>query len=215
MRKMVVFDMDNTLLQGKFIDSCAKKYNFRQALALLRNIDTNSISLTKRIGSFLKGKPVQELVKIADEMPLVKDVAEVIEELKQRNYIVGIISDSYEPVTDHIAKKIGADFSLGYELARTEDCLTGDVSIPSYFYFNEDSTCEHPVCKTNALRHICSVFDVSMKNTIVLGSNDTDLCMLRHAGLGISFASSSEVVRSTAGKRISTPAFKELLEFAP
>ncbi|HYC29149.1 MAG TPA: glycosyl transferase family 2, partial [Chitinophagaceae bacterium] len=84
MRKMVVFDMDNTVLQGKFIDVCAKKYNFRQALALLKNIDKNSISLAKRIGSFLKAKPVQELVRIADEIPVVRDIPEVIDELKQR-----------------------------------------------------------------------------------------------------------------------------------
>ncbi|MGB8192545.1 MAG: HAD family hydrolase, partial [Chitinophagaceae bacterium] len=145
MRKMVVFDMDNTLLQGRFIDSCAKKYNFRQALALLRNIDTNSISLTKRIGSFLKDKPVQELVRIADEMPLINDVSDVMKELKQRNYIVGIISDSYELITNHIAKKTGADFSISYGLANNDDLATGEVHIPSCFYFNENSSCEHPI----------------------------------------------------------------------
>src|SRR5215213_6627733 len=108
MRKMVVFDMDNTVLQGRFIDACAKRYNFRQALDLIQNIDKNSISLARRIGSFLKAKPVQELIRIADDIPVINDIPRVITELKLRNYEVGIISDSYDIVARDIAIKIGA-----------------------------------------------------------------------------------------------------------
>ncbi len=52
--KMVVFDMDNTILRGRFIDDCAERFNFKQALNLLRQIDHDPVSLTIRIASFLK-----------------------------------------------------------------------------------------------------------------------------------------------------------------
>lgn len=215
MRKMVVFDMDNTVLQGKFIDACAKKYNFRQALALLQNIDKNSISLAKRIGSFLKAKPVQELVKVADEIPIIRDIPDVVKELKQRNYEVGLICDSYDIIAHHIAKKIGADFYLSYELRQIENISTGEVNIPAYFYYCEESSCDHPVCKTNALRHLCRQQDVALQNCIVVGDSETDICMLSHAGIGVAFCTSSELVRKMAGKQIDKPAFSELLEYAP
>ena len=209
-----MFEMDNTILQGKFIDACAKKYNFRQALALLRNIDKNSISLTKRIASFLKGKSVQELEKAADDMPMVKDMYEVMQQLKQRNYITGIITDSYQVVAQRIAQRIGADFHLSYELEVSDGVATGGVSIPSYFYFSERSSCDHPVCKTNALRHVCEVHDVSMDNCIVVGDSENDLCMVRHAGVGVAFCTTSELLRNVAPKKINKPEFRELLEYA-
>lgn len=215
MRKMVVFDMDNTVLQGKFIDACAKKYNFRQALALLQNIDKNSISLAKRIGSFLKAKPVQELVKVADEIPIIRDIPDVVKELKQRRYEVGIICDSYDIVANHVAKKIGADFYLSYELRHIENISTGEVNIPPYFHYCEESSCDHPVCKTNALRHLCRQRNVTLQNCIVVGDSDTDVCMLSHAGVGVAFCTSSELVRKMSGKQIDKPAFSELLEYAP
>jgi glucosyl-3-phosphoglycerate synthase len=195
MRKMVVFEMDNILVQGKYIDNCAKRYNFEQALNLLRQIDKNKISLARRIGHFLKGKPVHELVAIADEMPLKEDIDHVTRELQQRGYVIGIISDSYQLVTQHIGKKIGASFTLSYSLGHTNEIATGEVSIPSIFYFNENSTCEHPVCKTNALRHVCKEYDVAMNNCIVIAGSENATCMKRHAGVGVEL--------------------QELLEYAP
>jgi glucosyl-3-phosphoglycerate synthase len=215
MRKMVVFDLDNTVLQGKFIDVCAKKYNFRQALALLQNIDKNSISLAKRIGSFLKAKPVPELVRIADEMPVAQDIPEVVKELKQRQYTVGIITDSYDVVASHITKKIGADFHLSYQLQQIENISTGEVIIPPWFCYSENSSCNHPVCKTNALRHICRVQDVPLENCIVAGDSESDLCMLSHAGVSVAFCTSSELLKQIACRQINKRGLSELLAYAP
>ena len=133
MRKMVVFDMDNALLQGRFIDICAKKYNFKQALDLLRNIDKNSISFTKRVASFLQGKAIQELTKIADDIPLTKDITEVAKELKERGYVIGIITDGYQVIASRVGNAIGADWCLSYELDHIGGVATGQVRIPSIF----------------------------------------------------------------------------------
>jgi len=215
MKKMVVFEMDNTVLHGRFLDTCAKKYNFLQAMDLLRNIDKNSISLAKRVSSFLKGKSIQELVRLADEMPMTKDINNVIAELRSRGYAIGLITDSYQVIAEHICKKIGGDFCLSYELAQSEGYATGEVKIPSSFCFSEESTCDHPVCKTNALRSICREMDVELENTIVVGDSDNDLCMIRHAGVGVAFCTSSELLRAIAPKKINDRSFSELLEYAP
>jgi len=212
---MVVFDMDNTLLQGRFIDTCAKKYNFKQALALLRNIDKNSISLAKRTGSFLQGKAVQELTRMVEDMPMAKDIEDVIRELKQRRYTVGIITDGYNVIANHIGEKIGADFCISYELDCSDGVATGQVNIPNDFYYSENSSCDHPVCKTNALRKACQRYDIPMQNSIVIGGSENDLCMIRHAGIGVAFCTSSEILRTVAKKSITQPLFYELLELAP
>jgi len=54
--KLVVFDMDNTLLKGRFIDVCADEFGFKKELMDARSAETEVVPLTKRIATFLKGK---------------------------------------------------------------------------------------------------------------------------------------------------------------
>jgi phosphoserine phosphatase SerB len=213
-KKMLVFDMDDTLLRGRFIDKCAEKYNFKQALSLLRQIDHDPASLTARIALFLTGRRKSELQEIAERIPLVDDIAEVTVEMRRRGYFVGIISDSYQLVTDYIAHKLNLDFSLGNELQCDGEYLNGQVSIPFYFKHSEKSTCRHPVCKTNALRYICNLYGIGMENCVVVGDSENDICIVKHAGLGVAFCTTNEPLISAAGKHIEQKAFGELLKFA-
>jgi glucosyl-3-phosphoglycerate synthase len=212
--KLVVFDMDNTLLHGRFIDTCAERFNFKQALNLLRQIDHDPVSLTVRIASFLEGKRKSELLQIVEGISLVDDIVEVVSELKKRSYAVGIISDSYQLITQYVAKKINADFWMGNELQYEDEVLTGQVLIPSYFHYSEESTCKHQVCKTNALRYICKRYHVKLEDCIVVGDSDNDVCMIRHAGTGVSFCTTSEMLKNTARIHIEQRKFNELLSFA-
>jgi len=212
---MVVFDLDDTLLQRRFIDVCAERFNFSQALKLLRQLDHDSLTLTKRIAAFLKGKALTELTEIADSIPLVEDVAHVIEELKRRNYVVGIISDSYQVVADRISETIGADFCLANELQFEGRVLTGEVLIPSFFHYSADSKCRHQVCKTNALQFAARKFGVDLANCIVVGDGENDICMIRNSGVGIAFCTTSQLLSSAAKQQIRERSFRKLLEYAP
>jgi len=213
-RKMVVFDMDNTLLQNRFIEVCAEEFKFKQALSLLRQIDFDQTSLTQRIASFLKGKKRSELLHIASSIPLVPDIHEVIVRLRERSYIIGIISDSYQVITEMVAKKIDADFELANELQFVGDHSTGEVLIPSYFHYSPYSSCKHQVCKTNALRFICRTYNVRLKDCLVVGDSDNDACMLAHAGMSVAFCTTSELLKSIAKKHIVKCSFSELLMYA-
>lgn len=212
--KIVAFDMDNTLLQKRFIDRCAEEYNFTQALALLRHLNNDPITLTIKIASFLKDKTTAELLSIASGIDLVDDTYDVVNALKERNYIIGIISDSYQLVAQCVAQKIGADFWLANELQSEAGRITGEVLIPSYFLHSEDSGCKHRVCKTNALRHICKKYNSSFGQCIVVGDSDNDICVLKHAGTGVAFCSTSDLLNSVAARRIDQRSFKSILEYA-
>lgn len=213
-RKMVVFDMDNTLLRKRYIEECADHFKFKQALALLRQIDHDPVSLTKRIAWFLKDRKKKELLEIGESIPLVDDIVEVANQLKKRNYTIGIISDSYQIITQMVAEKINADFELSNELQFLGDLATGDVLIPSYFHYSAESTCKHQVCKTNALRHICRAYNTKLENCIMVGDSDNDICILKHSGIGVSFCTTSELVKQAAQQHITSPSFAELLSIA-
>lgn len=211
LKKLLVFDMDNTLLRGRFIDTCAAKFSFEKELTILRSSEKDPAVLTKRIAMLLRGLSHGELLQVASSIPVVEDTVEVIEQLKQKGVKVGIISDSYQLVVDYVKNKVGADFALGNRLEFFEGKATGEVIIPSWFYNNLKSRCNHTICKTNALQQIARKHNISFENCITIGDSENDLCMIEQSGMGIAFCSDNEKLRSNADMIIDRHSFFQLL----
>jgi phosphoserine phosphatase len=211
--KMVIFDMDNTILKGQFINECAKMYGFFPALEDMRAIEKDPIILTKLIGLMIKGRTMDDLLNIVDNMEMVSDVKTVIEELKQKGYLIGIISSSYTLITNYVKQKIGADFSLAYNLEFVEGKTTGEVNLPFYFFGSPESICGHSFCKTNALQYACEKYNVLLKNCMVIGDSKFDRCMVGHAGTGVAFCTEDELLEKIAGTSIKEKSFESLLAF--
>jgi glucosyl-3-phosphoglycerate synthase len=212
--KMVVFDMDDTILKGRFIDECAKRFGFLPVLEDLRAREKDPIILTKRIGLMLKGKTIDDLLNVADDMDIVEDVKKVIKELKSKKYFAGIISNSYSLITNYIKQKIGADFSLANNLEFLEGRTTGEVNLPYYFFGSPESVCGHSFCKTNALQYACEKYNVLLKNCIVVGDSMDDRCMIGHAGKGVAFCTNDELLERVATISIKEKSFESLLAMA-
>ncbi|RYY18673.1 MAG: glycosyltransferase [Chitinophagaceae bacterium] len=212
--KMVIWDMDDTILKGRFVDECAKAYGFTAKLEDLRDKEKDPIILTKRIALLLKGRSIDELLQVANQIPLVDDIREVVTELKARGYITGIISHSYLLITNFLRQKIGADFSYANQLEYFDGMATGEVNLPSYFFGSPESICGHAYCKTNALQYACEKHNVPLRNCIVVGDNYDDRCIVGHAGKGIAFCSKDELLNTIAFRNIQEPSFKEMLNLA-
>ena len=214
LKKMVVFDMDNTILQGRFIYHAAEKFHFRKELLDIISNNNESYLITKMIARLLKGLNLAQLIEVADSIPLVDDAAEVVAELKKREYIVGIISDSYNFVASHIANKIGAHFSIANELEFSKSRATGEVKVLSYFIKTDQSRCNHNFCKSNALIDLSKKYNIPLSNIIAIGDSENDICMVRHAGIGVAFCSDNKLLNSIADKVVAEKRFAPVLEFA-
>lgn len=193
-RKIVVFDLDSALLQENFLDICARNFNFSQALSLLRQIDQEHLSILARAASFMRGRKVQELVALTEKISLVDNVVDIVDELKSKSCVVGIVSNSYQVVADKIGEKINADFVLANELNTEGDVITGGFSISHCFLQSKSSTCRHRVCKTNALHYLCSCHDLPLANCLVIGDVESDSCLIKHAGHAVSIGDSDNLL---------------------
>lgn len=212
LHKMIVFDMDNTLLQGSFIEACAVKFSFEEELAGLRSIEKDPAALTKHIARLLKGFSLGELLQVAASIPLVDDAIEVVEQLRKKGNVVGIISDSYQFVAEYVKNKLGANFAIGNQLDFFEGKATGEVIIPSYFYNHAESKCNHSICKTNILMHVSRKYEITLENCIAIGNNANELCMIQQAGMGIAFCTTNKRLKNAADKTIDILSFAGLLE---
>jgi glucosyl-3-phosphoglycerate synthase len=211
--KIVVFDMDDTILRGRFINVCAKRFGFEDKLEKLRLHENDPVILSKQIALLLEGLSISDLLNVASSISLVDDIRDVVKELRRRGHIVGIISDSYQVVANYIKNKIDADFAMANQLEYFEGKATGEVKIPSWFYRGKHSICNHSVCKTNAMLHVCSRYQVQPENCVAVGDSANDRCMIRHAGTGVAFCTKDELLRMVADRNINKPSFAELLHY--
>lgn len=209
--RMLIFDMDDTILKGRTIDACAKTFGFTNKLNDLREEEKDGMILTKRIALLLKGRTIDDMLNVVSTIPMIDDIKEVVANFKERGYVIGIISNSYSLVTNYVRQTIGADFSYANQLEFFDGKCTGEVNMPSYFFGSPESLCGHSYCKTNALHYACEKYNVQLKNCIVVGDSRDDRCMVAHAGKGVSFCSQDELLETIATKNIREPSFQSLL----
>lgn len=213
-RKMIVFDMDNTLLQGSFIQAAANHFGFRKELTDIIERRESSYIRTQKIARLLEGRTFAELVHVVEAIPMVGDAVHVVRELQSRGYICGIISDSYHCIANHVKNMLGLDFTLGNELEFQKSIATGEVKIPSQWMKDRFSICEHEHCKSNMFLHILNRFDINMANSVAVGDGENDICMVKMAGTGVSFNSTNNLLDSVADYVFKDGSLRPVLEIA-
>lgn len=212
LKKMIIFDMDNTILHKSFIRTLAEKFGFTENLLDIISENSNPYTRTKLLARLLKGLDIKQLLEAVDSIPVTGDFENILGEYKSHGYICGIISDSYDCITNHLVNKYGLDFSIANELEFSNSVATGEVKIPSVFIKTKESRCNHDFCKANAMREIARRYGVDVKNIIAIGDSESDICMVKDCGIGIAFCSSNETLNSVAGKVISERSFTPLAE---
>lgn len=211
LKKIAIFDMDNTLLKASFIHTAAEKFGFKKELIEIVTTQTNPFIRTKQIARLLKGKNISELLKVAEEIPVTPNAQKTINLLKENGFVVGLISDSYDCITNHFKNRFSFDFSLANELEFSKSFATGEVKIPSFFLSHEGSVCNHEYCKSHALTHICKNFNVPISDTLTIGDSENDICIIKKSGIGVSFCSTNKLLDTIADFVIKEPDFDLLI----
>lgn len=213
-KKMIIFDMDNTILEGSFIARAADVFSFKAELIKIVTENSNPYTRTKLIATLMKNRSIEEILAVVDDISIVSDAESVICELKNRGYICGIISDSYDVVTNHVKNKLGLDFSIANELEFSKSVATGEVKVPSYFFRTSESKCNHDLCKSNVVRHLVKEYSIDIENIIGIGDSENDLCMVKECGTGVSFCSDNSYLNLVADVKITEKSFRKLIDLA-
>lgn len=214
LKKMIIFDMDDTLLNERFIDKFTAKYDLKEKLEAIRNrFAGDPMSITKRIAGLMKGYHQDDVLGIVRNIAISENAKEVIHQYKAKGFITGIISDSYRVVTDYVKEKLGLDFALANELEFVAGKATGEVRIPSFFFKHSNSCCDHTLCKSHAMAHIAEAYGIDIENCITVGDSLNDLCMIEKAGIGVAYCPLYEIMSLRADRVISTRSMSSLLDF--
>jgi len=192
--KLVLFDMDGTLLNGRTIYMFAEKKGFQNELKNILKSDKKFYEITIEIAKLLKGFKKRELLKIFRKIPLQKDVEIVIKELKKRKIKTSIVTDSYQFVADDLRKRLEIDYAYANKLISVNGRFTGNIILHNHElikdYLNDEI---YSICKSCVLENLSNKLSISEKEIIAIGDGIVDISMLDKAGLGIAYNASEKV----------------------
>ena len=203
-RKLVVFDMDSTLIQTEVIVELAKLAGVGDQVkqitesAMRGEIDFKE-SFKKRV-ALLRGLKEEQLMKLTRELPLTEGAALVSKTLKSLGYKLGILSGGFRFVGEYLKEQLGFDYLYANELDIENGVVTG--AVVGDIVDGEK--------KALLLREIAGKENIALEQTIAVGDGANDLPMISIAGLGVAF-NAKPIVRQKASSAISSVGLDGLL----
>lgn len=203
-KRLVVMDVDSTLIQDEIIDLLAAAAGRAEeagdltARAMAGEIDFGD-SLRSRV-ELLKDLPETALDDVAERIRLTPGARTFIRTLKRMGMKIGIVSGGFTRFTDRLAADLEFDHSYANELEITDGRLTGRLLGPLI---------DRPR-KAEILREIATREGIALDQVVAIGDGANDLDMLAAAGLGIGF-NAKPVVRDAAHSSVSVPYLDAIL----
>lgn len=195
-RRVVVFDMDSTLIEAEVIDELAKEAGVGDKVAeiteaAMRGELDFKESFAKRM-ALLQGLDASVLEDVAARLQLTEGAEALISTLRRLGYKTAILSGGFDYFARHIQKKLGIDYVHANQLEVVDGKVTGRVS-------GEVVDGDR---KAQLLRDIAKGEKVDLEQVIAVGDGANDLPMLSIAGLGIAFRA-KPLVKANAKQSIS------------
>ncbi|ONI81108.1 phosphoserine phosphatase SerB [Actinosynnema sp. ALI-1.44] len=197
-KRLIVFDVDSTLIQGEVIEMLAAKAGCEDQVkeitdaAMAGEIDFTE-SLNRRV-AVLEGLPESVLAEVADSLELTPGARTTVRTLKRLGFRCGVVSGGFTRVIQRLVDDLGLDFCAANELEIVDGKLTGRVV---------GEIVDRPG-KATALRRFADSSQVSLAQCVAVGDGANDIDMLSAAGLGIAF-NAKPALREVADTALSHP----------
>jgi len=210
--RLALFDMDGTLLNGRFIVELARRTG--QEAKLAKHLDRYDLlpeTRTRRIAAVFRGVKREVFEEIAREMPLIPGAVEAVVGLRKLGYRVAVVTDSYHIAAETVRRRVFADFALANVLEFRGESATGEVTLAPTMRSGRKGRLAYD--KLNTLRFLVRRMGISPRSVLAVGDGENDIGMLRAAGRSVAFQPKSDRVRRAA-KRVITGRLDGLLKYA-
>ncbi len=186
--KLLVMDMDSTLINIECVDEIADFINVKPQVAeitesAMRGEIDFETSLRQRV-SLLKGLEVSALEKVYQRRLQLNPGANImLAKLKQQGIKTALVSGGFTFFTERLKQRLGLDFTMANVLGEYNDRLTGEL---------EGEICGAQA-KADFLLSKCKELAISPSQVVAMGDGANDLLMMQQAGLSIAYHAKPKV----------------------
>ncbi|MFY0573127.1 phosphoserine phosphatase SerB [Cystobacter fuscus] len=205
-KRLVVMDMDSTLIRIEVIDELARAHGVGEQVsriterAMHGEMDYDE-SLRQRV-ALLKGLDARVLHELAARLPLTEGAETLIRVLKRLGYRTAIISGGFSVAAEALRARLGIDYAHSNLLEEADGKLTGRTL----------GAIVNARRKAELLEDIARAEGILLDQVIAVGDGANDLLMLERAGLGIAFRAKPKL-RQAADTSISAGGLDTILYF--
>lgn len=203
-KRLVVFDLDCTLVRGETIDALGVRAGAGEAIAAITSRAMSgemdyATALRQRV-ELLAGLPAAALEEAAAAAELMPGAAELVSILHRLGYETAIVSGGFGPVAEALRRRLGIDWSYANEVEVENGRLTGRVREPIL----------DAVAKARIVRELAAQRGIDLDQVMAVGDGANDLPMLEAVGMGIAF-NAQAVVRQRARHQLNSPRLDAIL----
>ncbi|MFN8136158.1 MAG: phosphoserine phosphatase SerB [Propionicimonas sp.] len=196
--RLIVMDVDSTLIQGEVIEMLAAEAGCEAEVAqvtgaAMRGELDFAESLQRRV-ALLEGLEAEALNRVYSSIQLAPGARTLVRTLRRLGYRFALVSGGFSQITDRLADDLGIHYSRANRLEVVDGRLTGRI----------DGAVVDRAGKAAALREFATAVGVGLESVIAIGDGANDLDMLEAAGLGIAY-NAKPVVRSAADAAVNVP----------
>jgi phosphoserine phosphatase len=192
--RLIVMDVDSTLIQEEVIDLLAARAGCADEVAKIKESAMRgeldfAASLRER-AALLAGLDASVLDAVRASLRLTPGARTLIRTLKRLGYKCGIVSGGFTAVIEPLAASLGIDYVAANTLEVADGKLTGRVLEP---IIDREG-------KTEALRRFARTAGVPLSQTVAVGDGANDLGMIQNAGLGVAYHAKPAVAAAAAAR---------------
>ncbi len=197
-KRLVVMDVDSTLIQDEVIELLAAHAGHAEQVAVITAAAMNgeiefAQSLHERV-ALLAGLDASVLDEVRGEVTFAPGARTLCRTLSRLGYQLAIVSGGFSQITDSLAEELGIHFSAANELEIVDGKITG--GIVGDIVDREG--------KARALERFAAEAQVPLSQVVAIGDGANDLDMIARAGLGIAF-NAKPTLRAAADATVNVP----------
>jgi len=191
--RLILFDMDGTLLNGRTIFTFAEKKEFTNQLKAILSDTKEPYEKSIEIAQLLKGMRYQELLDIFKKIPLQEHAETLIPLLREKKIKTALVTDGYQRFANDLKKRLGIDYAFANRLSVSNQLVTGDLLFQNKALQRSNDGKIYSINKRSVLDFLCMILDISPNEVIAIGDGYVDIDMIKAAGLGIAYRAPPEV----------------------
>ncbi|TLM87696.1 phosphoserine phosphatase SerB [Pseudarthrobacter sp. NamE5] len=197
-RKMLIMDVDSTLIQQEVIELLAAYAGkFEEVAAVTEAAMRGELDFTQSLHArvaVLAGLPADVVRSVREEVKLSLGAADLVAAFKAAGHVVAVVSGGFNQILEPIADELGLDHWQANELEIVDGVLTGKVL----------GAVVDRAAKEKFLREWAAAEGIALEHTVAVGDGANDLDMLGAAGIGVAF-NAKPAVRAVADAAINMP----------